>query len=214
MTARGAPVTPSSSASGTTASASRPIAAAGIFELFAQVERTLDRMRRAGSASASRWCASWWSCTAAAISGASDGVGPGQRVRRAVCRCSSQRARCDRGALRRAATQRPAQRRYAHPARRRQRDALDNARHAAPSATAIRVHAAGDGARSARGGRASAGPIVVLLDIGMPQLDGYYARQQDAQPGSGRKNTLLIAVTGRGAKAAGASQVGFDACTW
>ena len=67
-----------------------------IFDLFTQGDRR-SSARRAGSASASRWCGAWSRCTAARVEAHSDGRGPGQRVRRAAAGRRRRRAACRRG---------------------------------------------------------------------------------------------------------------------
>ena len=153
----------------TTASASPPSSCRACSSMFTQVgPRARARARRprhrprAGRAR-------WWSCTAAASRRAATAPGARQRVRRHAAAAREARGRCAARARRR--------RRRAHAAaraggRRQPDDAADSLAMLLRAARPRRSRSRNDG-RAALDAAATFRPEIVLLDIGMPGMNGY-----------------------------------------
>jgi CheY-like chemotaxis protein len=160
-----------------------------VFEIFAQVDG-LQGARAAGSASASRWCAASWRCTAAA-SPSSARAAARAASSSCACRCPSppSRARPLRATRRRA--------RRAHRVL-----VVDDNVDAAESlgmvldllGAEVRVVNSGSDALATM---ASYAPTVVVLDIGMPGMDGYEVARR-IRADRRYDGVTLIAMTGWG----------------
>jgi CheY-like chemotaxis protein len=110
------------------------------------------------------------------------------------------------------------QKREAIPVIEPQRILVADDNHDAAEALALQLQLAGHDVRTAHDGvealalAKTFGPDIVLLDLGMPKIDGYeVARQLRQQPGDGR--VALIALTGWGQQQdrERTAQAGFDA---
>ena len=157
-----------------------------VFDLFAG---PAGRARRPGSASAWRWRAGWWNCTAEPSRPTATGPAAAAPSG-SVCRSRPTRPRRP-----------PAHPGAPAPATPRRVLLIDDNVDAL-RAMAIHVAALGGEARTAPDGQsgveqaANMRPHVVLLDIGMPGIDGYETcRRIRGELGA---DAMLVAVTGWG----------------
>ena len=148
------------------------------------------RAGTAGSASGSRWCSDWWSCTAA---------GPRWRAKAGASVASSPCA-CRRSPpLRRPAGRTTVSRasaggRTADPGRRRQRRLGAEPRRRCSRFRATRCARPVTASRGSRW-RERFRPDVVLLDLGMPRMDGFEAARAPARARLAQ-GVLVVALTG------------------
>ena len=152
--------------------------------------------RRAGSASAWRWCGASSRCTAARSTARSEGTGRGTEIRVGLPLAPRRaRRRRRRGTPQVDAEPLPPQ------ARRRILVADDN--DDAAGSLALRLELAGHEVRTAQDGLEALAvartfqPEVVLLDLGMPAMDGYETARHLRRLAWG-KQARLIALTGWG----------------
>ena len=163
-----------------------------IFDMFAQVDRRSSG-RRAGWGSACRWSRGWSRCTAARVEAASAGSGMGSEftVHLPVAEAPAAAATgpVDDGE----GPHRPARRRILVVD-----DNLDAARTLARllKLSGHEVETAHDGLEAVQAAAASR-PDVVLLDIGLPRLNGYEAAARIRSEPWGQ-DMLIVALTGWG----------------
>jgi two-component system CheB/CheR fusion protein len=180
-----------------------------IFEMFAQVDRPLDRDQQGGLGIGLTLVKRLAELHGGSVAASSDGPGLGSRfvVRLPVAARETLRAPAPAEAASSVTAQ-------AAPSR-RVLVVDDNGDALSSQATMLRLM--GHEVRSARDGFAALEvaadfrPEVVLLDIGMPKLDGYeVCRRLRAQPGG--EDLLIVAVTGWGQEEdkRRACEAGFD----
>ncbi len=166
---------------------------AAVFDMFAQFTPALDRAPAAGSASGWRWRAAWSSCTAGRILAFSAGPGRGSEfvVATAV-------------AARRPPARRSARNRLPRRASRRgiacwwwTTTSMPRRRWSPSSSSMARTCASPTAARKACASRASGSREVAVLDIGMPDLNGYEVCRRIRVAVLGAA-PLLVACTGWG----------------
>ena len=178
-----------------------------VFDLFTQVHPS-DRIKPAASASASRWCAVWSSCTAAASRCAAKACDRAASSSCTLPRPWPPRLRAPQAGERRARRRRPP------PARAGRRRQSRRRRQPGDAARAASVHRGARGVRRPAGARAleSFEPAVALLDIGMPGMDGYEvgARMRASPPGPRTPCSSRSPAGARTRTRARARDAGFD----